>query len=142
MIRYALICNACCTEFDAWFASFDAFEEQRTAKQVACPSCAGSDVEKQIMAPAIAKTRRDSKASDFDKLAAAARDFIGKTHDYVGPAFAHEARAMHYGEIEQRPIWGETTAEEAESLKDEGVEAGALPAPFVPPKPVDPGNLN
>jgi hypothetical protein len=34
---------------------------------------------------------------------------------------------MHYGDIEQRAIYGEATADEARSLVDEGIEVAALP---------------
>ena len=45
---------------------------------------------------------------------------------------------MYYGDTEERPIWGATTAEEAKSLEEEGVPAAPLPEPFVPPRPREP----
>lgn len=47
--------------------------------------------------------------------------------DYVGDRFADEARKIHNGESETRPIYGETTREEAQDLKDEGVEFVSVP---------------
>ncbi len=47
--------------------------------------------------------------------------------DYVGDRFAEEARKIHYGESESRPIYGETTKEEAQDLKDEGVDVVSVP---------------
>ena len=41
--------------------------------------------------------------------------------------FANEARAMHYGDKEHRPIYGEASPEEAKSLIDEGIEVSPLP---------------
>ena len=55
------------------------------------------------------------------------RAHVEKNCDYVGPAFAEEARKIHYGETEKRNIYGEASSEEAESLKDEGVEFGRIP---------------
>ena len=55
------------------------------------------------------------------------RDHIVKNADNVGDHFPNEARKMHYGEIEQRPIYGEASPEEAKSLIDEGVEVSPLP---------------
>ncbi len=55
------------------------------------------------------------------------RDHIVKNADNVGEKFANEARKMHYGEIEHRPIYGEASPEEAKSLIDEGVEVSPLP---------------
>jgi len=47
--------------------------------------------------------------------------------DYVGPEFAEEARKIHYGESDERPIYGETSEEEAESLEEEGVGVSRIP---------------
>ena len=55
------------------------------------------------------------------------RDHIVKNADNVGEKFPNEARKMHYGEIEHRPIYGEASPEEAKSLIDEGVEVSPLP---------------
>ena len=41
------------------------------------------------------------------------RDHIVKNADNVGERFPNEARKMHYGDIEQRPIYGEASPEEA-----------------------------
>jgi len=57
------------------------------------------------------------------------RRFIEKNAEYVGPRFADEARKMHEGEAEQRSIYGEASDEEAEALKDEGIEFGRIPWP-------------
>lgn len=50
-----------------------------------------------------------------------------ETADYVGSDFAEEARRIHYGESEQRGIYGEASAEEAEALIEEGIDVHALP---------------
>ena len=55
------------------------------------------------------------------------RDHIVKNADNVGEKFPTEARKMHYGDIEHRPIYGEASPEEARSLIDEGVEVTPLP---------------
>lgn len=47
--------------------------------------------------------------------------------DYVGDRFAEEARKIHSGDTEARPIYGETTQEEAQDLKDEGVDFVSVP---------------
>jgi len=54
--------------------------------------------------------------------------------EWVGRRFAEEARAMHYGEEDQRPIHGEVDAREARDLIEEGVEVAPLLFPIVPPK--------
>jgi hypothetical protein len=55
------------------------------------------------------------------------RDHIVKNADNVGERFPNEARKMHYGDIDHRPIYGEASPEEARSLIDEGVEVSPLP---------------
>ncbi len=139
MIRYALVCQGCDHEFEAWFASSDAYDRQEKRKLVTCPACDGPDVAKQIMAPAVKGTKRKAAAPDPEKLmaefAAKARQHVAENFDYVGDGFAEEARAMYYGEQDDRPIWGETTAEERAELKEEGVQALPLPAPFAPKPP-------
>jgi hypothetical protein len=55
------------------------------------------------------------------------RDHIVKNADNVGESFPNEARKMHYGEIEHRPIYGEASPDEARSLIEEGVEVSPLP---------------
>ncbi|MCW5771831.1 MAG: DUF1178 family protein [Rhodospirillaceae bacterium] len=57
------------------------------------------------------------------------RRFIEQNAEHVGPRFADEARKMHRGEAEERSIYGEASDEEAESLRDEGIEFGRMPWP-------------
>lgn len=145
MIRYALECRDCETGFEGWFASSDAFETQSGSGQIECPQCAGHDIRKQMMAPSVRPSEK-SGAKDpekvFGKLAAQARQHISENYDYVGDGFAEEARSMYYGERDHRPIWGETTSKERDSLKEEGVPAAPLPPAFVPPKKSDKTKLN
>lgn len=49
--------------------------------------------------------------------------------DYVGKDFAEEARKIHYGEAEERGIYGEASLEEAAELHEEGIDIAALPLP-------------
>jgi hypothetical protein len=58
------------------------------------------------------------------------REHLKANAEHVGPAFAEEARKMHYGEAEERSIYGEATREEAITLAEEGIPA--LPLPPLP----------
>ncbi|MCI4646007.1 MAG: DUF1178 family protein [Hyphomonadaceae bacterium] len=142
MIRYALICHDCEAEFEAWFASSEAYDDQSKRGLVTCAACNSASVGKQIMAPAVSGTKRSARSNAnselAEKVAAAARQHVAENFDYVGRDFASEARAMYYGDAEERPIWGATTAEEAKALKEEGVPAAPLPEPFTPPRPREP----
>ena len=47
--------------------------------------------------------------------------------DYVGPHFADTARAMQDGSQAPRPIYGETTPEQAAGLAEDGIEVTRIP---------------
>lgn len=150
MIRYALACLECDCAFDAWFSSSAAFDEQSKGGLVSCPACDGASVAKQIMAPSISGTKRTGGSrtvqaeggNEARAFVEAARKHVAETFDYVGDGFADEARAIHYGETDARPIYGETTAEESKALKEEGVEALPLPPALAPKKPRNKRKLN
>ena len=61
-------------------------------------------------------------------LLRAVQHIMANTDD-VGPRFAEEARRMHYGETDERPIRGQATADEAQALHEEGIEVVSLPMP-------------
>lgn len=54
---------------------------------------------------------------------------VMKNTDDVGDRFAEEARRMHYGETDERAIRGRATPDEAEALKEEGIDVMSLPMP-------------
>lgn len=64
------------------------------------------------------------------ELARYIRNEVVSKADYVGPRFAEEARKIHYGDAEERGIYGETTLEDAEALIEEGVDV--MPLPILP----------
>jgi hypothetical protein len=149
MIRYNLRCDRG-HAFESWFQSSEAYETQEKRRLVNCPSCGSAEVERAIMAPQIvSKKSRDRSATPPAAATEATtpastplmmaqerelraklrelRDHIVKNADNVGERFPNEARKMHYGDIEHRPIYGEASPEEARSLIDEGVEVSPLP---------------
>jgi hypothetical protein len=146
MIRYALLCSDCDHDFEAWFASSAAYDEQSSRGLVSCALCGSEHVAKQIMAPSVRTSER--RAAKPDEAAVAreflkkARDHVARNFDYVGESFADEARSMYYGETDSRPIWGETTAEESEALREEGVPAAPLPRALTPVLPKTDKQLN
>lgn len=141
MIRYRLICSQD-HEFDAWFRDGAGYEKQVKRQQVSCPVCGDVDVTKAIMAPGIAKGSSEpdkfaeAKAHEVARRILTAvgkmKDTVEQECDYVGDQFADEARAIHYGDAEERGIYGEATDEEAADLEDEGIEFFRLPG--TPPR--------
>lgn len=63
-----------------------------------------------------------------DSLARALEYVMANTED-VGTDFAEEARKIHYQEAPQRKIRGSASLDEAQSLREEGIEVVALPLP-------------
>ena len=61
MIRYALACDKA-HDFESWFPSAAAYDAQAARGLVACPVCGSEKVEKQIMAPSIARKDRGPAA--------------------------------------------------------------------------------
>ena len=55
MIRYALACQNG-HAFESWFRDSEAFDAQAARGLVTCPLCDSPKVEKQIMAPSVART--------------------------------------------------------------------------------------
>ena len=120
MIKYSLKCNKDHV-FEAWFSVSSSFEKQNKKKLISCPSCGSLRIEKSIMAPNISPKGQSSKESiqkkdNVEVLLNKARKNIEANFDYVGDKFADEARSMHYGEKEEREIYGETTIEDAVEL--------------------------
>jgi len=136
MIRYALICDAE-DEFEAWFSSSADFDVQAEKGLVECPMCGSKAVRKAPMAPAVARSREAPSPEQVRKfMMAQVRDHIRQNFDYVGERFPEEARKRHEGEApDDRPIWGEATAEEAKALVEEGVPVAPLPPGLAPEPP-------
>lgn len=143
MIRYSLECQKGHV-FDGWFKSSDAYDRQAKRKLVTCPECGSSKVSKSIMAPNVSTTKgrevvpMANEASEPDTRVAAARneliaamrklrEAVETNAEYVGPKFAEEARKIHYGETEEKGIYGEATPAEVKDLHDEGIACHPLP---------------
>lgn len=134
MIRYALQCEHD-HAFEAWFGSSDDYDTQAAAGRLECPFCASPHVTKQIMAPAVRLSNAQPQTAPRDMMmeaASAIRKKIETDFDYVGDAFAREARAIHEGDSEARSIYGEATPSEVRALEADGVPCAPLPAAVSP----------
>lgn len=155
MIRYALRCDKD-HSFDSWFRDSAAFDALAAAGALSCPECGSAAVAKAIMAPRLGRGRAAAAETpttvpeaapapvsgppaaapermvvpEGEKLRVLLRELRRKVEDscdYVGPAFAEEARRIHKGDAEPRGIYGEASPEEAEALAEEGVEVARIP---------------
>jgi hypothetical protein len=61
MIRYNLVC-AKGHEFESWFAGSAAYDKQARRGLVECPVCGSARVEKALMTPRLARTRKSTPA--------------------------------------------------------------------------------
>lgn len=143
MIKYALRCDRT-HEFEGWFGSSADYDDQAARGLVECPVCGSTGVSKQIMAPAVAGTKAqrsaepavDPKMSEMMMTAMGeVRRHVEENFDYVGDAFAKEARAIHEGKSEDRGIYGEASPSEVKALVEDGVKVAPLPPG--PPKKTD-----
>lgn len=136
MIHFQLKCSLN-HEFEAWFRSSESFAEQCKRGDVDCPVCGDVEITKAVMAPNISTTEKPSGeaaekrarevAEQILNAANRLREVVEENCEYVGDDFADEARAIHYGDAEERDIYGETTDKEAEELDEEGIEFTRLP---------------
>lgn len=147
MIVFDLTCGLGHT-FEGWFQSMEVFEAQLAQDMIACPHCGSTQIRR--VPSAIRFSRKDSGADAGHAAVRGAAgtplsgsvtvtpetmmslfrqmvsSIIANTED-VGSAFAEEARRIHYLEAPERPIRGEASLEEYESLQDEGIEVMLLP---------------
>ena len=143
MIRYALKCSQD-HSFESWFQSAAAYDALAEKGLVSCAICGGTEVTKALMAPRVSGADAPAAAAAPDparplsepahpaeKMLRALREHLAKNSTYVGGRFAAEARAMHLGEADTRPIHGEAAPEEARALIEEGIPIA--PLPILPP---------
>ena len=129
--------------FEGWFASDDDFVSQGERGLMACPICSDHAITRLPSAPRVNLLGRGDDARPAASVHAvmpaqpekqqaqwlrAVREMLASTED-VGERFVEEARRIHYGEAEQRGIRGRASPEDADSLRDEGIEVLSLSLP-------------
>ena len=141
MILYQLRCSGG-HEFEAWFKDSTAYDTQAAGGDINCPYCSDTVVSKAIMAPNISPSRTrvmppegEKQAEDralevAEKILEAVetlRQDVEANFDNVGDQFADEARRIHYGEADERGIYGEASDQDATELDEEGIDIYRLP---------------
>ena len=129
MIKYRLKCKNGHL-FESWFSDNSSFQYLKKSKNLECEICSTKEVEKSLMAPSVRAEKQKKEGflttkGALEKEILSLKKKIKNTAEDVGEEFASEARAIHYGETTERPIYGKTTRDEAMELAEEGV-------PFVP----------
>jgi hypothetical protein len=141
-----------CTQghrFEGWFASDEALQSQTDAGLLECPVCADKSIMRLPSAPRLnVSGAKAPQPADKPAVPAATSPAGGepiemtmqaawlravahvmKNTDDVGDRFAEEARRIHYGETDGRAIRGRATPDEAEALKEEGIDVMSIPLP-------------
>lgn len=152
MIVYRLSCSKG-HAFEGWFSTIAAFDEQSAAGKLLCPLCNSRKIVKAPMAPALSSSVGEGKKTatpmrvqmpapsavpmpapqateelhKMRQFMTGLRKYVEQNAEYVGPKFPEEARKIHYGESEERHIYGEASLEEAADLVEEGIDVAPLP---------------
>jgi hypothetical protein len=133
--------------FEGWFRDGATFDRQADEGGVACPTCGDSKVRKAMMAPAVVRSTSrtvaepvaapsapmpaqlpdHAKAAVMMAMLRRMREHVERNFENVGERFPEEARKIHYGEAEEREIFGQASIEEAAELIEEGIAVRPLP---------------
>jgi hypothetical protein len=112
--------------FEGYFNDYEAYKSQLDRKIIVCPLCESTSVTRKFTGCSIQAKPTDASRIEkmnpnlFDAIRAFNR-FVRDNYENVGQDFADTARAMHYGFEEQRNIYGESSLDEIEELREEGI---------------------
>ena len=134
MIKYNLKCKNK-HEFESWFSNSKEYEKLKKKNLLECIYCKSTQIEKSIMSPKVLNKRILSKKYENDKKEIEKiknnlqniRNFVEKNFEYVGDKFAKEVKDIYYDKKTDKKIYGTTTQEEREELKEEGIDLVSIP---------------
>lgn len=134
MIKYNLKCENN-HEFESWFSDSKDFDKLKKKNLIECIFCQTKKVEKSIMAPRVANLKLQDKQKKipqlkikkFKKDLQNLRKFVEKNFEYVDNNFANKVREVYYDKKSKKNIYGSTTEEEREELKEEGIDLMSIP---------------
>ena len=152
MIKYKLKCQSkfCVNEkeFDGWFKSISAYENQKLQNLINCPICGSDNVVKLLTAPSF-KINTDKTTNNNDNqqkdpknnvnflanknsdnistLLRTLKKEVQKNSTFVGDEFVSQIRSMKEGKIKEKPIHGQGTNKEIQELRDEGIDIFNIP---------------
>ncbi|MEM9047596.1 MAG: DUF1178 family protein [Pseudomonadota bacterium] len=147
MIKYALLCKKG-HRFDSWFRSSEDFETLSASGHLVCAVCGEAGVTKALMTPGVSAAPEpkpdagrptaappsppgagplSAPASPSEQALAALRRRVEANAENVGRTFAAEARRIHNGEADGRPIYGEASLAEAKKLVEDDIPVIPLP---------------
>jgi len=134
MIKYNLKCEKN-HEFSSWFLDSHEYEKLKNKKLLECIFCLSKKIEKMIMSPMILGKKAKEIETDFLNQNPAnaknellkIRKHIEKNFEFVGDQFSKKVREVYYDEKSKKAIYGTTTYEEREELREEGIDLLSIP---------------
>jgi len=134
MIKYNLKCDNK-HEFESWFSDSRDFEKLKNKNLIECIFCQSKKVEKSIMAPRVVNSKIQIEKNEisinemkkFKKDLQNLRKFVEKNFEYVDHNFANKVREVYYDKKSKKNIYGTTTKEQREELKEEGIDLVSIP---------------
>ena len=152
MIKYQLKCKTsfCFNEkeFDGWFKSIEAYENQKLQGLINCPICGSDNVVKSLTTPSLkinknkTSDNKNKQHKNFknnvnflanenpDNISTLLRTLkreVQKNSTFVGYEFVSQVRSMKEGKIKEKPIHGQATNKEIQELSDEGIDVVNIP---------------
>ena len=152
MIKYQLKCiSSFCSnekEFDGWFQSIEAYENQKLQKLINCPVCGSDKIVKSLTAPSLKinknktldnknKQQKNPKNNinfssneNSDYITTILRTLkkeVQRNSTYVGNEFVSQVRSMKEGKMKEKPIHGQGTSKDIQELRDDGIEIVNIP---------------
>ena len=118
-------------DFEGWFASVQALEEQAQRGLIECPHCGSKNVQKALSAPYVHRSGSGVGASVNKPQAKSA-----PTPEQVQTLVMQQLRKMigKAEDVGDRSIRGQATAEQCEQLLDEGIDVLPIPSMLDPKK--------
>lgn len=134
MIVFDLVCEYD-HDFEGWFKNASDFETQQATGLLTCPMCGTDNVVKVPSASHINFGKKEKQLSELADIQHDAATLVNKITEYVsnnfedvGDEFAEVTKKMHYGEEDERNVFGSATLDEALELHEEGIDVFPLPA--------------
>tara|TARA_X000001036_G_scaffold422926_1_gene446349 strand:+ start:1105 stop:1524 length:420 start_codon:yes stop_codon:yes gene_type:complete len=133
MIKYNLKCSND-HEFESWFSNSNEFDNLNKKKLLECIFCSSKKINKSIMAPMIAGTKKKENNLKMNQdlldekiKLIEIRKYIENNFEHVGKNFSKRVREIYYDKEKKNTIYGTTTFKEREELAEEGIDLISVP---------------
>lgn len=125
--------------FEGWFQDLAELEDQLSQGLLNCPICQNRNIARIPSLFGRVRPNRSSTGKGFDPNSADFKSkpleeklkdfssFIEASFENVGSGFSQEALKIHYGASPKRNIYGHSSAQEEQTLKNEGVSFMKFP---------------